>query len=266
MKNTDISYDRRYIKSGQIIEIIDYERPIYKKLDKEERNTGSDQGRSVEATEEDKQRHREDTLSRARQDTRRLINANVYQYKNQEGNTFRPVFLTLTYAENVTELEEANHDFRCFIKRLNEYVYGRKISNQLKYVVVPEFQKRGAVHYHLILFNMPYIKSNKLAEIWQQGFIKINAIDKVDNVGAYVVKYMNKEKEDERLKGQKCYFSSRGLLKPEEIRCRTGTEKEKELDELADSLTPNLVYQVQHTSDYYGSIMYKQYNLSRTKL
>lgn len=38
-------------------------------------------------------------------------------------------------------------------------------------------------HYHL-LCNLPFISAKTLQEIWGNGFIRINKIDDVDNVGA----------------------------------------------------------------------------------
>lgn len=258
------AYDTRMIQSGDIVEIIRYEKLILiHDTEEREKGLGSSLGRSVEASEEDKQRHREYTLYKARNDVRRLINSNVYQWQDEYGKTFRPVFLTLTFADNVTDLDDAHSEFRRFIKRLGNYVTG--FEGSLKYVVVPEFQKRGAVHYHLVLFNLPYTPAKELQRIWGQGFIKINAIDEVDNVGAYICKYMTKEEDGdqkERLRGRKCYFSSRGLHKPKEVKARSGTEKEKEIEEAATSLSQFKRFSTHHESDYLGLIEYTQYNMN----
>ncbi len=43
----------------------------------------------------------------------------------------------------------------------------------------------------------------KLTGIWSPGFVWINAVDDVDNVGVYMVEgYMGNEMEDERLTGK----------------------------------------------------------------
>lgn len=97
----------------------------------------------------------------------------------------------------MTDLRRANGEFAKFVKRLKRYV-----GFSPQYVAVPEFQKRGAVHYHLLL-NCPYIPADELARLWGQGFVKVNAIDNVDNLGAYVTKYMTKDNVDERLAGQR---------------------------------------------------------------
>jgi len=84
----------------------------------------------------------------------------------------------------------------------------------LKYAVVIEFQKRGAIHFHVLFFNLPFIDHDKLSKLWRNGFIKINKIENVKNIGSYVTKYMSKDFDDSRLCGQKSYFTSRGLKKP----------------------------------------------------
>ena len=143
----------------------------------------------------------------------------------------------------------------------------RKYPN-IKYVAVIEFQDkngRGAVHYHMIC-NLPFIKNAELTAIWGNGFIKINAITKVDNIGAYVIKYMTKENADERLQGLKAYNCSKGLERPTELTTwKDGTELVKQVfDKLhLDKKMP--VYTQKYTSENAGEIVYAQYNLSRTK-
>jgi len=115
----------------------------------------------------------------------------------------------LTFAENITDLTKGNKIFNQFIKRLT-YKYPN-----LKYVAVIEFQKRGAIHYHL-LCNLPYVDNKEIKKIWRQGFIRINKIDNVDNVGAYMSKYLGKE-IDERMFRRKKFFRSQNLTQPTEL-------------------------------------------------
>lgn len=230
------SYRKKIVLSGNIVEVYEYENDVlygYKDTKKVSR------GRNSTANDVDKEVNREKVLSRARKDLRRLINCNIQKYSK---------FLTLTFADNVQDLDYANNEFKKFIKRLN-YHFGIKV----KYSTVIEFQKRGAIHYHTILYNLTQkIDVGVLQDIWKQGFIKVNSIDSVDNVGAYVCKYMTKT-DDDRLVGRKMYFNSRGLNKPKEI-------KESDIvSALVGSLqnqTPN--YENKFSNDY-NSINYKQY-------
>lgn len=190
-------------------------------------------------------------MQRARRDLRRLVNCNVNQY----GIECTPKFVTLTFRDDIKELAAANKEFEKFIKRLNYSVHNTKKAIT-KYSVVPEFTKKGRVHYHVIFYNLPYVKSDKLAEIWGQGFIKINKIDNCDNVGAYVSKYMTKNNED--IKGKKSYFNSRNLIKPTEI-----TEREM-IESFRGSLPlDNITYSAIFDNEYLGTITYIQYNFNK---
>jgi hypothetical protein len=167
-----------------------------------------------------KMESRKKGMRRAQSILRRLINSNAWRWYKPNNDIFSPVFITLTFAKNVQDTKTANFLFSKFIKRLTYHI-GEEKKSFLKYVVVTEFQKRGAIHYHAIFFNLKFIDSNIFAKIWKQGFVKLNLIDHVTNVGAYVCKYMCKEFEDDRLDGKKRYFSSRGLKKPVVIREQT---------------------------------------------
>lgn len=253
LKSGFCRYDGKVVRSGDIIEIYKYEKGIY---------TGgvNVNGRAGhgETTDEQKEKNRELVLMRARRELRRIINANVGQY----GEEFTAKFLTLTFKDNVKDLEVANNEFRQFIKRLNYRVYKKKCS-QLKYSAVVEFQSRGAVHYHIIFYNLPYIDAEELAEVWGNGFVKINKIDNIDNVGAYVCKYMTKssydDKLDDKLVGKKSYFNSRGLIKPIEQYLDY-----EDIENIKKSLPKELlIYKNEFESDYLGQIEYEQYNLKK---
>jgi hypothetical protein len=241
---------KKIIKSGDIIEVYEYSEGYLKgyNLDGEKVN-----GRKSGYISENYIEHRKQVLQRAKRDLRRLINANHGQY----GKEFTSKFLTLTFGDNITDIDSANYEFEKFIKRLNYHCFGTKKAN-LKYNVAVEFQDRGAIHYHVIIYNMPYVKANDIANVWGNGFIKINKIDNVDNVGAYVTEYMGKDIDDERLQGKKSYFSSRGLFKPIEI-------TDKKIVETVAAALPfeKLNYSSQFENDYLGTISYKQYNLKK---
>lgn len=121
---------------GNVIEKTEYERPLLRGL------SSKRVGRSVSASKKDKEINRNKVLARNRRTVRQLVNSNPDCNK----------FLTLTFADNLTDIDKANYQFKKFIERL-KYRYS---SIELKYIAVIEFQKRGAVHYHL-LNNLPYI-------------------------------------------------------------------------------------------------------------
>lgn len=244
---------KKMIISGDVIEIYEYQNGYLKGYE----DKISKSGRKKDFKSENYDDNRKKTLQRARKNLRRIINSNFNQY----GEEFTSKFLTLTFAENIQDIKQANYEFEKFIKRLNYYVFGTKQAN-LKYSGVIEFQKRGAVHYHVVLYNLPYIRAKTINEIWdkgKQGNIKINRIDSVDNVGAYVCKYMTDEIEDERLQGKKCYFNSRDLLKPIEIT----NKKRVEATAIALPLK-HLKYRTSFDNEYTGTTNYYQFNINYT--
>jgi hypothetical protein len=180
------------------------------------------------------------SIKRTRDHIRRIVNA------NSAGKEFRPIFITYTFAENVQNLGQANSIWTVFSRRFNRYV-----GYNLKYLCVVEFQKRGAIHYHVVYFDLVYIPKIKVvvSSLWGKGFVKIIAIRKVQNLGAYVSKYLQKGVIDKRLCGKKAYFISRGLIMPECIR------DEDQIDLLLSRLPPPL-FQNTFESERYGTVKY----------
>lgn len=155
------------------------------------------------------------SLERARSNLKRKINANAGMwYDKNKKKFFVPQFLTVTFKDNVQDLDFANHQFNLFIKRFNYQILGSKKS-VLKFSVVVEFQERGAIHYHVVLYNVPFIADLKAMteKCWGKGFCWYESIKDVKNVGAYMCKYLTKSSFDDRLLFRKSHFSSQGLYK-----------------------------------------------------
>jgi hypothetical protein len=147
---------------------------------------------------------REDNIKRAVANVRRLVQC------NQEDQKEKPKFLTLTYAENIQELSKTNPDFTLFTQRIRE-TYG-----DMQYIAVPEFQERGAVHYHALYFNLPFMQDFKseMARLWPHGSTKIEAVRSMNAMPRYISKYMTKSLSDIRTSGRRSFFTSRNLHRP----------------------------------------------------
>ena len=148
-----------------------------------------------------KQRHYENM----RWEVSRLVDCNF------DDNT---KFLTLTFENNIADVQFANTEFKNFIKRLNYHIYHQK-KQALKYIATWEKQRRGSIHYHVIFFAFPYIPKPTLENLWGHGFIKINLIqvDSKENHGRYVSKYFSKDLDLKEHK-KKAFFTSQNLKKP----------------------------------------------------
>lgn len=243
----------KVVVSGPVVEVYEYEVPvriggkpppkIYYDEETGERILTNPDYDPVEA--------RSHNARRAKATLRRTILSN---FDNESGK-----FITLTFRDgsvsDVTDVTECNKAFKEFIQRLR-YEY-----RDFKYACVIEFQDtkgRGAVHYHM-LSDLGYVRKSKLAEIWGNGFVKINKITHVDNLGAYVTKYMTKNTDDPRLKGRKAYHCSKNLNPPIELQ---GADAYEILIDFLENKKE--VFANSYESEHQGKISYREYNLQRT--
>lgn len=115
---------------------------------------------------------------------RNLINNNFTGGRNE-------LFITLTYRENQNDLQIVSKDFDNFIKSLRRHF--KKQDKKIEYIAVREPQERGAWHIHLLLKTDDgtlYIKKNELARLWGHGFVDIQRLEGIDNIGAYLTAYL----------------------------------------------------------------------------
>jgi hypothetical protein len=143
---------------------------------------------------------------RARNKIRRLINANFDETS---------LFITLTYKKNMQDLQASNENLKKFVQKM------KRRQKDFQYVAVVEFQKRGAIHYHMLTNYKCTWNSHEelqahertLGDVWGHGFVDIG-YKQSDNAGAYLIKYMTKDNDDIRLKGQKRYFFPEAFNNP----------------------------------------------------
>lgn len=218
-----------------MLELYEYERPYFYNLPPPKRGSSALDSAKGEPAEK-----REDNVLRARRTIRRLIEANVSPSR-------KPIFMTFTFARNVRTLEEANPLFSTAVKEMQRR-WGRT-----RYLCVPEFQQRGAVHYHAIFFDLPYILhiKRKMSKLWPHGFVQVKAIRKVKSIGLYVSKYLQKGVGDERTVGHKAFFTSRRMIRPIEERG----------DNRIDSALLGLTLDTEAVESYasrYGTVVYRR--------
>ena len=110
------------------------------------------------------------------------------------------------------------------------------------------------------------IEHSDLEKIWGKGFVWIRDLLKsnnrkpVDNLGVYIVKYMNKNIIDKRLMGRKAYFTSRNLKRPEIIYENLSLEECFKKYSLNDK---NLIYSNSFMSKENGVVDYYEFNKKR---
>lgn len=171
-------------------------------------------------------------IMRSKFNMQRLVKSNESSFKT---------FITLTFSENVNDIETANKKFAIWRTKI------KSIFKDFRYVCVPEFQKRGAVHYHLLTNieiekKYQYKRRNKLTETsiiipqkdfnkkqleemnlekrkkcydvkyWPYGFTSVIPMKNINIIG-YMTKYMTKD-IDNRLWGRRRYLYSSNLKTP----------------------------------------------------
>lgn len=108
----------------------------------------------------------------------------------------RPVFITLTYPAVYPHPRRAKSDLRCLLKRISRHYPDAIMSGIWRM----EFQQRGAPHFHIIVFGMPFLMKETLQQMWSdvihddtgKVFTRIEQVKGVRHMMAYVSKYVAK--------------------------------------------------------------------------
>lgn len=197
-------------------------------------------------------------IDRSKFQLQRLIKANEKEFKT---------FITLTFAENISDIKKANDKFRSWRTKI------KSIYKDFRYVCVPEFQKRGAVHYHLLtnleideyyhytrrskktkaklIVPQEGTKSQYDVKYWPNGFTSVFSMNNINVIG-YLSKYMTKD-IDNRLFGHRRYFYSNNLIKPNEIYIDLSNDSEFNL--IADIMSNcNIAYEKTYL-DMFGEVV-----------
>lgn len=104
------------------------------------------------------------------------------------------IFITLTYERIDTDAGTAKAHLFAFIKRLQ-----RRFANaSMSFVWRMEFQERGAIHFHVLAFGLPFVPKEQIQIMWGQTtcqsrpFTRIEMIFSSKKVMNYVSKYVAK--------------------------------------------------------------------------
>ena len=136
---------------------------------------------------------------------RDILNANITDVS-------RCRWVTLTYADNMTEPKKLMRDFRHFNTRC------REIFGHYEYITAAEPQGRGAWHLHCVFIfvgKAPYMENAVVRDCWKQGFVTVKRLDDVDNVGAYLTAYLGDMELSEASKADMAVSYSKGIKEVE---------------------------------------------------
>ena len=214
------SYDVKIKEySNGLIEFVKYSRPIYTQV----KTDTKPQKRSQRAVNKTKAtEYRQDSLNRSY--------GLLMDYAIQNANNFK-TFITLTFKDNITDLDYANKQFNNSMRSI------KRIYPTFMYLGVPEFQKRGAVHYH-IMTNLKTTDTKVIQKQenkkdmydikqWVHGYSSVFDLSLTDDkfsVAAYLTKYFYKDIST-RLIGRKKILKSQNLDKPNEKHFRSNSNE-----------------------------------------
>lgn len=139
-------------------------------------------------------------------------------------------FCTLTFRENVSNIQIANDTFARFVRKLKKYLKKQYPTYpELKYVNVLETQGRGAIHYHMVTNIPKFIDFKTIINLWvlsiEQNdditikggsvFIEYSSDSlQIENISFYLSKYLTKSQSNPVFLGKKTYSCSKNLNKP----------------------------------------------------
>ncbi|PRT39166.1 rolling circle replication-associated protein [Bacillus wiedmannii] len=212
-------YNYKFVELGRFLKVVEYEREVKTGINKHYNRPLKKRNKLNFVSEGKKKETKVRGLKNKEiDDFHYLLYLNFKNYRDQ--------LITLTYKENIA-VEKACKDFERWIKRM------RSKFGDFKYLAVRSFQKRGTIHYH-VLVNIPRIplemlRNKEFENIWGHGGVNITKIYDVNVVysqsklSQYLVDNMQKFKKDERGYGKQAYTFSKNLKKP---KVRTGNYDE----------------------------------------
>lgn len=235
---------------------------------------------------------RNNSLAQSFVNLRHIINANITTETAKN-----VLWVTLTYAENMTDTKCLYTDFKKFIQRLR-YYFKKNDLPYFEYITVVEPQARGAWHHHLLLiwdFPAPFIPNSLMAEKWGFGFTRVQSLNlkkDITNIGKYLTAYLtdidldNKEELAEvadKLPDKACkiknvngkryvkgarihmypknmriFRHSRGIKLPEQIRTSRKNALEMMTEQNAE-LQYSAAYFMSDDKSKYSNTIYKEY-------
>lgn len=197
-------------------------------------------------------------IIRSKFECQRLVKCNSNEWRT---------FITLTFKKNISDINYANKEFNKFISKI------RRVFKSLKYICVPEFQKRGAIHYHLltnidinnekVIYRQNNNKKFLHVKFWNNGFDKVdNVIGDIKKIVGYISKYMTKD-VDNRLFGKHRYLYSQNLIKPSISYLDLSNPKHLEFyKKLLNK--KELIYQNEYENSYNNDlILFEEYLLNK---
>lgn len=152
-----------------------------------------------------------------------------------------PLLVTLTFAGDASDASFANDSLRVFQVRL------RAQFPEAQSLFVPELSRRGRIHFHGLIFNVPLSlgdtrigrrtvsigeerKTRTLAKLWGEGYVDARKTDGSPKLAYYISKYINKGGEQIIFNAMRILRISRGFPRELVVRGKLAEELKRRYD------------------------------------
>lgn len=203
----------KVINYGKIIEIFRYEKNPnqYKRKKRNSKiiNAKSLMVSNVQNTEtQPTQIKRKDSIRRAQVGFYRLVLSNLQQSE-------APLLATFTYWDNFQDLQASRNHWHTFNRRAQ-----KSFGQQYRSIAITEYQKRGAIHYHALLWGITDTifreerYTRMVAGLWSHGFVDLKKTDGSPKLAGYLTKYFTKQLVRPEFFRRKAYIATRNVMRP----------------------------------------------------
>lgn len=243
----------KIVQSGETLEVYEYMKKL--NVDRQKRNYSRNKRKAKTANGYGtltKYRSRR-SIQRARQSFFRLVSANLSQ------DTL-PTFATFTFYESIS----IDIAYRCLNDFFKEV---RRLYSDVRYIAVPEWQKRGTIHFHALVWGLPANdvkrerRTRNYQRLWARGYLDFRIADnRSQAIAGYMVKYLVKGLEDSRLANQRAFSASRNIERPSSTGSNT-------LFDYKDMIIPEdkeLVKASSYATLWLGTCEYRNYKVIKS--
>lgn len=254
-------YDIKMVDCGEYIQVYYYQnsKVLNKKKDNTDLELKSQKIDKIFKENDKKEGNNTVDLLEQKIEPKNIIRSKLTCQRIAKANADKwQTFITLTFEENISDIKQANKKFKYFVDKI------RRIKKDFSYIAIPEFQKRGAVHYHIltnvnindekIIYSQEDNSKFKHIKYWNEGFTSVEIMEgDIKKIVGYISKYMTKD-IDNRLFGCRRFFYSQNLLMPKDNYIDINVDKEYEFYQKRIQ-GKELIYQNEYINPYDGTIV-----------
>lgn len=217
-------------------------------------------------------------LSKIQKDRKKKIQAyrpvrTAYSARRAKSNFFKvvsnqlyergaPCMVTLTFYQEHVRITDGYKFIAEYIRNVKK----NKMGEDIAYIAVPEWQKKGRLHYHLLVWGLSKKEAEQERDTrnhqrqFGRGYLDVRiAQDNSPKLASYLAKYMVKGYTDQRLAGNRAYTTSRNVKKPR-------TQGSNTLSAYEDIFLPeriDIVKVSQYNTPYMGRCLVTRYKTNK---